>query len=73
MAEVIRKGLEGIGDAGIRLRTPWLEVSADEPLQVNLDGEPVSGTEFRFEVRRRALKVLLPPDSPLLSTSSPRP
>jgi len=68
-AEVIRNGLEGVGDAGIRFRTPWLEVRSEDALQVNLDGEPVSGTEFRFEVGPGVLKVLLPPDSPLLSTS----
>lgn len=65
-AEIVRKGLEGVGDAGIRFRAPWLEIRADGPLQINLDGEPASGEEFRFEVRPDMLRVLLPPDSPLL-------
>lgn len=69
VAEIVQKGLQGVGDAGIRLRVPWIEVRAEQPLQVNLDGEPSSATEFRFEVRPRVLKVLLPPDSPLLTTS----
>jgi len=66
-AEIVRKGLEGVGDAGIRFRTPWLEIRADAPLQINLDGEPASGREFRFEVRPDMLRVLLPLDSPLLA------
>lgn len=66
LAEIIRTGVQGVGDAGISFRAPWLEVHGDEPLQINLDGEPASGTRFRFEVRPRLLRVLLPVDSPLL-------
>jgi len=62
--EIVRQGLEGAGDAGIRFRAPWLEVRGDDGLQVNLDGEPASGPSFRFEVMPRAVTVLLPPDSP---------
>lgn len=71
-AEIIRTGLAGVGDAGIRFRTPWLEIRSVRPLQINLDGEPASGTRFRFEVRPRVLRVLLPPDSPLLSRDPDR-
>jgi len=67
LGEVVRSGLEGVGDAGQRFRAPWVEVHSDEPLQVNLDGEPASGIHFRFDVVPRALRVLLPRDSPLLS------
>ena len=78
LAEVLRKGLEGVGDAGLRFRTEWLEVETSTPLQINLDGEPASGRHFRFEVRPRAIRVLLPADSPLLrprpdATSEPPP
>jgi lipid kinase YegS len=65
LAEIVRSGLEGVGDAGLRFRAPWLDVRAGDSLHVNLDGEPATGDHFRFEVRRRALRVLLPPDSPL--------
>lgn len=68
LAQIVRSGLEGVGDAALRFRTPWLEIRADTPLQLNLDGEPASGDHFRFEVRPRALRVLLPPDSPLRRT-----
>ena len=66
VAEVVRSGLEGAGDAGIRFRAPWVELEADEAFQVNLDGEPASDSRFRFEVRPGAIRVLLPADSPLL-------
>lgn len=67
LGEIVRSGLEGVGEAGLRFRAPWVEVRSNEPLQVNLDGEPASGTRFRFDVLRRALRVLLPGESPLLS------
>lgn len=68
LAEVVRSGLEGVGEAGIRFRAPWVEVRSDEELQVNLDGEPAAGRQFRFDVVPRAVRVLLPRDSPLLTT-----
>jgi diacylglycerol kinase family enzyme len=66
LGEILDKGMEGLGDAGIRFRCPWIEVESDVALQLNLDGEPTSRKKFRFEVNPRALRVLLPPDCPLL-------
>lgn len=66
VGEILDKGMWGLGDAGIRFRCPWLEIEADEPIQLNLDGEPATGTRFRFEVNPGALRVLLPPDCPML-------
>ena len=71
IAEVVQQGLSGIGEAGIRIRTPWIEIETESPLQVNLDGEGLEGTRFRFEVRPSAMRVLLPADSPLLGASRP--
>lgn len=68
--EIVKKGLEGAGDAGVRLRVPWVEVRGDDALQINLDGEPASGTTFRFEIIPRAVQFLLPPDSPFRATAS---
>lgn len=70
VGEILDKGMEGLGDAGIRFRCPWLEIETDEPLQLNLDGEPSTGTRFRFEVNPGALRVLLPPDCPMLRPRS---
>ena len=55
----------------VRARVPWVEIKAAEGLSMNLDGEPLEGDAMRFEVRKGALKVHLPENSPLLSTSTP--
>lgn len=70
LAEVVRSGLEGVGEAGIRFRAPWVEIRSDDDLQVNLDGEPATGMRFRFDVIPKAVRVLLPRDSPLLTTAA---
>ena len=46
-------------------QVPWVEVDADEPLQVNLDGEPLEGRRFRFEARPRSLRFRLPDTAPV--------
>ena len=38
----------------------WLEVTAQEKLQVHVDGNPVGTTPVRFSIRRNALTVLTP-------------
>ena len=40
-------------------------IESDEPLQMNLDGEPLRDTAFDFRVLHRALRFVLPPDAPL--------
>ena len=42
-------------------------IEADDPIQVNLDGEPVTDTRLEFDVLPGAVRVLLPATSPLLS------
>ncbi|QCO67048.1 lipid kinase YegS [Luteimonas yindakuii] len=53
-----------------RARLPWIEVSTPQPLMLNIDGEPVTGQRFRIDCVPRRLRVALPVDSPLLSTST---
>ncbi len=53
-------------EASFGHRGAWVEIETTETLHVNLDGEPVDGTSFRFEVRKGALRLALPEDSPLL-------
>lgn len=57
----------GIDNMFIRARLPWVELKSAEGLDINLDGEPVTGEHLRFEVRPGALRVHLPNHSPLLS------
>jgi lipid kinase YegS len=47
-------------------QVPWLEVEAPDGMQFNLDGEPLHGTSFRFDVLPRQLPVFLPPGAPLV-------
>jgi lipid kinase YegS len=48
------------------LRVPTLKIESDKELQVNLDGEPIRGKSFLFEVLPGALQMVLPTDCPLL-------
>ena len=50
-----------------RVRVPWIEVSAPMPIPVNLDGEPVNGTQFRFACEPAAIRMVLPADCPCLT------
>lgn len=46
---------------------PWLTISAPNEMTFNLDGEPLSGKEFRIEVMPDALECRLPPSCELLA------
>lgn len=45
---------------------PWLRIRSPNTMTFNLDGEPLSGTEFYIEVLPDALKCRLPPSCGLL-------
>lgn len=64
-------------EASLDHRGSWVEIETTETLHVNLDGEPMEGTSFRFEVRKGALQLALPHSSPLLGggrvSRDPRP
>ena len=44
----------------------WFEIDAPHDITFNLDGEPLTGRQFRIEVQADALRCRLPPDCPLL-------
>lgn len=46
---------------------PWLIIRSPNEMTFNLDGEPLSGTEFRIEVMQAALECRLPPSCALLA------
>ena len=46
---------------------PWLTITSPSEMTFNLDGEPLSGTEFRIEVMPGALACRLPPQCQLLA------
>ena len=60
----------GLDNLFVRKRLPWVEIKTSEGLSINLDGEPMEGDSLRFSVRKGALNIHLPHDSPVLSQSS---
>lgn len=52
-------------DRVVYTRVPWVEVQTREEMQVNVDGEPIHGTMFRFELRPQALPFHLLPTAPI--------
>jgi lipid kinase YegS len=69
---LLRDGMAGVRHPLVGARVPWLEIETEESLQINLDGEPLTGTRFRFELLPRQLSMKLPAACPLLGRSSPR-
>jgi lipid kinase YegS len=57
-------GQRADGGHVVRMRVPWIEMRADDAIPLNLDGEPVSGRQLRFEVVPGCIRVVLPEDCP---------
>jgi lipid kinase YegS len=66
---LLHEGRVGVWRKAVTARLPWLELESEVPVQVNLDGEPISGTKLRFEAIPGALEACLPPDAPVLRSS----
>ncbi|MBA1277734.1 MULTISPECIES: lipid kinase YegS [Pseudomonadaceae] len=66
LGTLLSGGLLGIDTVSVTARVPWLEVEAPKEIAINLDGEPFTAERMRFTVKRRALRLHLPADSPLL-------
>ncbi|CAM3585993.1 lipid kinase YegS [Rahnella bruchi] len=45
---------------------PWLEITAPHDMTFNLDGEPLTGKQFRIDVLSSAIQCRLPPHCELL-------
>ncbi|QHB34649.1 lipid kinase YegS [Yersinia canariae] len=50
----------------IETSLPWLEITAPHDITFNLDGEPLSGKNFRIKVIPNAIQCHLPPNCELL-------
>lgn len=69
-ATLVKDGKHAALDqAAVRAQMAWVEIVADEPLTLNLDGEPVASTRFRIECVPGRVRMHLPPDCPLLAGS----
>lgn len=55
------------GEFVVRMRVPWIEVEAHDPLPINLDGEPIHERRVRFSSLPGCLRLALPPDCPCLT------
>jgi len=51
-------------------QTPWAEVYPEEPIPVNLDGEPVRFSNVRYEAVPGAIRLVVPLNCPLLTATS---
>ena len=67
LRDLLRGGLDAVQRAVVGARVSQLEIETDEALQINLDGEPITGTRFRFELLPQGLPMKLPADCPLLA------
>jgi len=63
---LLRDGLEGIRGHVVGANLPWLEIETEEQLQINLDGEPLQATRFRFEALPRRLPMRTPQGCPVV-------
>jgi lipid kinase YegS len=50
----------------VRRQLPWVEIEVEQPITLNLDGEPETSRHFRIECVPRRLRMRLPDDCPLL-------
>ena len=64
MRDLLREGLDAGRRTLVSAGVAELQIETDESLQINLDGEPIAGTRFRFELLPRRLRMKLPPDCP---------
>src|SRR5215510_10748061 len=51
-------------------QTPWVEVYPEEVIPVNLDGEPMRFSSVRYEAVPKAIRLIVPVNCPLLSTTA---
>lgn len=56
----------GLDTMFVRARLPWVKIKVAQGLYINLDGEPLQGDDLHFEVVPKALRVHLPPGSPIV-------
>jgi diacylglycerol kinase family enzyme len=64
---LFREGLAAAHQTTVSARLAQLQVEAEEPIQINLDGEPITDTRFQFDLLPHRLPMKLPPGCPLLA------
>ncbi|HET8819184.1 MAG TPA: lipid kinase YegS [Xanthomonadaceae bacterium] len=72
LATLATRGRQAALDrVAVRARLPWVELEADGPFFLNLDGEPVESNRFRVDCVARRVRMHLPETCPLLVKSGP--
>jgi lipid kinase YegS len=66
LTELSKLGEEG-GEYVAYTQVPTLQIESDEPIQLNLDGEPYRDNRFDFSVVAAKLSFVLPADIPLIA------
>lgn len=67
-AALVKGGKRGaLEQVAERVQAPWVEIEADVPLTLNLDGEPVQARHFRVDCVPGRVNLHVALDSPLLS------
>ncbi|HAU80031.1 MAG TPA: lipid kinase YegS [Stenotrophomonas sp.] len=67
-AALVKGGKRGaLEQVAERVQAPWVEIEAEEPLTLNLDGEPVQARHFRIDCVPGRVNLHVALDSPLLS------
>lgn len=67
-AALVKGGKRGaLEQVAERVQAPWVEIEADAPLTLNLDGEPVQARHFRIDCVPGRVNLHVALDSPLLS------
>ena len=55
-----------LDEVAVRRALAWVRIESDEPLCLNLDGEPVQARAFHIECVPGRLRMRFPGDCPLL-------
>jgi lipid kinase YegS len=66
LTALLQEGIEAVRRTIVSARVPWIEIEPEEPMQINLDGEPIASRQFRFDAVKGRLQLKLPADSPVL-------
>lgn len=64
LTSFLQQGRKAVEDVVLAFEAPWLEVEVPGGLHLNLDGEPIEGTSFRFEVDPGRLRFHVGPRCP---------
>jgi len=68
LGELVKGGKQAaLEKVATRAALPWLEIDADAPLTLNLDGEPVQARHFRIDCVPGRVRMHLPADCALLA------